>query len=92
MRTKHAFVIDDETISVLFYNNFATDPNKVESRPQQQPQRERGPERNYDRPLQRRAPPPGYIFFLCRRRDPRQVRSYHDLDAPVGVEIELKYD
>ncbi|KAJ8328867.1 hypothetical protein QVD99_004602 [Batrachochytrium dendrobatidis] len=38
-------------------------------------------------PRSRLLPPP-----TGRRMDPRQIRTYHDLDAPAGGDIELKYD
>ena len=32
-------------------------------------------------------------YRICNRRmDPRQIKSYQDLDAPVGGDIELQYD
>ncbi|KAI8912851.1 hypothetical protein EDD86DRAFT_274485 [Gorgonomyces haynaldii] len=87
IRTKHPSIIDEETEAVLFYNYFALDNNKLDLTRNPQPDRPTNRDRygSYSNPGRRPPPPSG-------RRDPRQVRSYHDLDAPVGGEIQLKYD
>ncbi|KAJ2993508.1 hypothetical protein HDV02_002272 [Globomyces sp. JEL0801] len=91
IKSKHEQVISQVAIETEYFNNFCKDFNKLEMKSFQNTStnRERNNgnyrpdyrDRNYER-RGREGP----------RNERRSIKSYHDLDAPVGGEIQLSYD
>lgn len=89
IRSKHPNLIAHVAEEVEFFNNFCTDFNKIEIKPPVNAAGYGGRPREDHRD---RRIPRDSRGFEGRRSETRPLRSYHDLDAPVDGNIQLKYD
>lgn len=90
LKTKHPELVKTITTDTLMFNAYMLDQNKIDP-VKNTPARDRVDSYNSgsrSRDSSRYDGPPK----TSGRSDPRQIRSYEDLDAPVDGDVELQYD
>lgn len=96
IKTKHTNLIAHIEEEVSLYNSYCREASKIEIKPSQ-PAKRQERERDYRsgserRSMGRHSEGGRDGRFAEGRRDSRPLRSYHDLDAPAGGDIQLSYD